>query len=140
MFALAERPREIRRLKVIFYSHDTVGLGHVRRNVALASTLAPSADVVMITGNPEAAALPLPTHTDIVTVPTVAKDAAGGYRSRTLGAPLEQVIDILGTPTSRREVLGTDQLVLSYQRMFSFDPLEVYFDGHRRFVRSSYQR
>jgi predicted glycosyltransferase len=94
MFALAERPREIRRLKVIFYSHDTVGLGHIRRNIAVASTMAPSADVVMITGNPEAAALPLPSHTDIVTVPTVAKDAAGRYRSRTLGAPLRQVIEI----------------------------------------------
>lgn len=103
--------RELRRdgaagsdhLRVVFYSHDTVGLGHIRRNVALAAALVRHAehapgtggiDVLLITGNPEATGLPLPPHTDVVTLPTVAKDAGGGYRSRTLSSPLEDVINI----------------------------------------------
>lgn len=83
--------------RVAFYSHDTVGLGHTRRNLALAGAIVaawPETDVLVITGNPEAATLPLPPNTDIVTVPTIAKDPAGGYCSRTLNSPLSVVVDI----------------------------------------------
>ena len=90
----ALRPR-----RVVFYSHDTVGLGHVRRNIALAAALVRTdipTDVLLITGNPEAAALPRPANTDIVTVPTVAKDSSGGYCSRSLRLALNHVLDMRG--------------------------------------------
>jgi predicted glycosyltransferase len=83
--------------RVVFYSHDTVGLGHIRRNIALAGALvhrAPDTDVLLLTGNPEAAALPRPTRCDVVTLPTVGKDESGDYRSRALHAPLEDVLAI----------------------------------------------
>jgi predicted glycosyltransferase len=82
--------------RVVFYSHDTVGLGHIRRNIALAAALVRSdiqTDVLLITGNPEAATLPRPANTDIVTLPTVAKDSSGGYRSRSLRSALNHVLD-----------------------------------------------
>ena len=69
------------RRRIAFYSHDTQGLGHIRRNIALAASLVaaePCTDVLILTGAPQATALPLPPHTEIVTVPTVAKDADGG--------------------------------------------------------------
>lgn len=84
------------RSRIALYSHDTVGLGHTRRNLALATALTaadPSTDVIMITGNPECALLPIPPRTDIVTLPTIAKDAAG-YRPRVLGGELDEVLAI----------------------------------------------
>lgn len=84
-------------LRVAFYSHDTVGLGHTRRNLALASAIVGASgatDVLVLTGNPEAGALPLPPHTDIVTLPTITKDRAGHYRSRVLHSPLPMVLKI----------------------------------------------
>ena len=89
---MSQRPR-----RVAFFSHDTVGLGHTRRNLALAAALARadlSTDVLLITGNPEAAALPRPANTDIVTLPTVAKNSSGGYCSRSLRLALSHVLDV----------------------------------------------
>jgi len=85
------------RLRIAFYSHDTVGLGHIRRNIALAAALVGAlgdVDVLLLTGNPEATSLPLPPQTDVVTLPTLAKDADGRYRSRTLSGPVERVLEI----------------------------------------------
>jgi predicted glycosyltransferase len=81
--------------RIALYSHDTVGLGHTRRNLAVADSMItswPDADVLLITGNPEATALPRPVRTDVVTLPTLAKGADGRYRSRTLGAPYGDVL------------------------------------------------
>lgn len=83
--------------RIALYSHDTVGLGHTRRNIAVATSLLsawPDADALLITGNPEATSLCLPPRTDVVTVPTLAKDTAGHYRSRTLNAPVDRVISM----------------------------------------------
>ena len=81
--------------RIACYSHDTVGLGHTRRNIAVAASLInswPGADAMMITGNPETTSLWLPPRTDVVTLPTVTKDTAGHYRSRTLNASLDSVV------------------------------------------------
>jgi predicted glycosyltransferase len=81
--------------RIACYSHDTVGLGHIRRNIAVAAAMIntwPDADAVMITGNPESTSLWLPPRTDVVTLPTVAKDNRGNYRSRTLNASLDSVV------------------------------------------------
>lgn len=83
--------------RVAFYSHDTQGLGHIRRNTTLAAALVaahPDTDVLLITGNPEAAALPLPPRTDIATLPTIRKDEDGHYATRAMGSSLELVLDV----------------------------------------------
>lgn len=80
--------------RVAFYSHDTQGLGHIRRNITLAGALTrtdPDLDVLLLTGNPEATTLPLPPRTDIITLPTVGKGSDGSYSSRTLSSPLSRV-------------------------------------------------
>lgn len=85
--------------RVALYSHDTQGLGHVRRNIAVASALAaasPGTDVLLLTGSPEATSLPLPSNTDVVTLPTLHKDVAGSYRARTLRVPLHEIVRLRG--------------------------------------------
>lgn len=83
------------RTRVALYSHDTVGLGHARRSLAVAEALTaqePRLDVILITGNPEAAMLPRPQRTDLVALPGIGKAASGGYRPRHLGTGLEDVV------------------------------------------------
>lgn len=93
----AEYMQRTSRRRIAFYSHDTQGLGHIRRNIALAAALVadePSTDVLLITGAPQATALPLPPHTEVVTVPTVTKGADGGYAAGTFEMPLARLLEL----------------------------------------------
>jgi predicted glycosyltransferase len=82
-------------LRVALYSHDTVGLGHIRRNLLLAQTIAHaplSATILMIAGAREAAVFPMPPRVDCMTLPSIQKDNDGEYRARRLSLTLRQVI------------------------------------------------
>lgn len=90
------RPPIHERRRVALYSHDTVGLGHLRRNLALASALAAGlipVDVLLISGSREATAFAVPPGIDWVTLPALAK-RDGRYGARTLAVPLQDLIDL----------------------------------------------
>ncbi|MBO9520112.1 MAG: hypothetical protein J7518_01140 [Nocardioidaceae bacterium] len=77
------------------YSHDTQGLGHVRRNSLLAAAIVatdPDVSVLLLSGAREAVSLPLPERTEVVVVPGIAKDRTGRYSSRFPGCSLPQVV------------------------------------------------
>jgi len=83
------------RRRVALYSHDTQGLGHIRRNINIAAAMVaddPSIDVLLLTGTPEATMLPLPPSTEVLTLPAVHKDSSGRYSARVLTAPLDEVL------------------------------------------------
>ncbi len=83
------------RRRIAFYSHDTQGLGHIRRNIALAGAIVadePRTDVLILTGAPQATSLPLPPNTEVITVPTVAKGADGGYAAATFAMDLGSLL------------------------------------------------
>lgn len=76
---LARRPR------VFLYSHDTYGLGHLRRNLAIAEHLLarrPAYSVRLITGSPLSDTWSFPPGIDITGLPPVVKIAAETYRPR----------------------------------------------------------
>lgn len=85
-------------ITVAMYSHDSVGLGHARRNRALAYSLA--ADLprftgeevrgLLIAGHPGATADELPTGWDWLVLPGFTP-APGGYTSRRLNVSTEQL-------------------------------------------------
>jgi len=53
-----------RQPRISLYSHDTCGLGHMRRNLLIARTLMntyPDANILLITGERDANAFPLPS-------------------------------------------------------------------------------
>jgi len=84
---MADRHHEARR-RVALYSHDTVGLGHLRRNLALATSLRRDSDVdvLLISGSREAVSFPVPEGVDFLTLPALAKrDGAYGARTLTMG-------------------------------------------------------
>jgi predicted glycosyltransferase len=73
-------------VRIALYSHDAQGLGHLRRNLAIAGAVAPAAEsVLLVTGLREAAVFDAPPGVDVLTLPGWAKDAGGGYRPRSLG-------------------------------------------------------
>ena len=73
--------------RIALYSHDALGMGHMRRNALIAQTLAaPPTDavVLLISGAKEANAMSLAPGVDCVTLPALMKDGAGEYRPRNL--------------------------------------------------------
>lgn len=88
-------PARGRHFRFLLYSHDSHGLGHLRRNLAIAGALRqrfPHAGIVIITGSPCATQFPLPDDCDIVKIPAIAKDRAGCYVPRSLGLALDEAI------------------------------------------------
>lgn len=89
-------PPAVRR-RVALYSHDTQGLGHIRRNINIAAALVaddPSCDVLLLTGTPEATMLPLPPSTEVLTLPALAKDRLGQYSARVFDTPLDEILQL----------------------------------------------
>lgn len=82
------------RPRVALYSHDAQGLGHLRRNLAIAGVLAAGGqrDVLLICGVGEARVFATPPGVELLTLPALRKSTAGGYRSRSLALPLAALI------------------------------------------------
>ena len=83
------------RRRVALYGHDTCGLGHVRRNLALAQAAAGSAldpDVLLISGTAEAGRFPRPAGVELMVLPSVHKDGDSGYRPGALRGGLGEVV------------------------------------------------
>jgi predicted glycosyltransferase len=86
-----------RRWRVALYSHDTMGLGHKRRNLLIAQTLGASAiatDVLLISGMRDASDLPTPVGVDCLTLPALCKRPDGQYQSRRLEISLQDIIGL----------------------------------------------
>lgn len=74
-------------MRVLTYSHDSVGLGHLRRSVTMAGALVATGapvEVLCLTGSPVPELFPLPERCDLVKLPSIGKDRDGRYVSRSL--------------------------------------------------------
>jgi predicted glycosyltransferase len=79
------------------YSHDTVGLGHVRRNLLIAETLAASAGsaaILLVAGGHEAGAFEMPAGVDCLTLPSLKKSSDGEYEPRCLNVATDELVSI----------------------------------------------
>src|SRR5437773_6076985 len=102
--------------RVALYSHDTMGLGHMRRNLLLAQALRRSplqAVVLMIAGAREAALLTSAAGVDCVALPSLRKDADGHYHPRHLEIPVQQLLALRGKTTrAALEAFDPDVLIV----------------------------
>ena len=102
-------------MRVALYSHDALGLGHIRRNLALASRLVAAGSAksaLLIGGAREAGALPMPAGVECLTLPAMRKSEDGGYRSRSLGVPLRALLRLRSkTITTALEAYEPDVLI-----------------------------
>jgi predicted glycosyltransferase len=86
-------------IRVALYSHDTMGLGHLRRNLLVADALARPplyASNLLITGALEANFFRLPERADCLTLPRMHKDAAGDYTCGNLQLSLSELAKLRG--------------------------------------------
>ena len=107
---------ESRRPRVVLYSHDTMGLGHMRRNVLLARALSESslkAITLMIAGAPEAVEVCKGAGIPCLALPPLAKNADGSYTSRTLQVGIQDLIALRGrTIRAALEAFEPDALIV----------------------------
>jgi predicted glycosyltransferase len=81
--------------RILLYSHDTYGLGHLRRTLAIAGQLArdlPHASQLLITGSMVAGAFDLPPRLDLIKLPALSKHSDGRYKARVLPLSLTATI------------------------------------------------
>jgi len=84
-----------RKWRIALYSHDTTGLGHMRRNLRIARAIVASrlpASVLLIAGAREACAFTLPPGVDCLALPALYRDANGQYRSRCLDVSITDLV------------------------------------------------
>lgn len=83
--------------RFLLYSHDSWGLGHLKRSLTLAKALTaryPHANALVVTGSPCATQFELPSRCDVLKLPSVSKDAEGAYVSRSLSSDVSRTIEL----------------------------------------------
>ncbi len=107
----------IRKPRILLYSHDTFGLGHLRRTLSVAEQLhrdLPGVHQLILTGSMVAGAFGLPPRLDLIKLPALSKRSTGEYKARAL-------------PLSLRQTLAwREQMIL--QAVHSFEPHVVLVD------------
>lgn len=107
----------IHKPRILLYSHDTFGLGHLRRTLTVAEQLyrdVPNVHQLVVTGSMVAGAFGLPPRLDLVKLPALSKRSSGEYKARAL-------------PLSLRQTLAwREQMIL--QAMHNFEPHIVLVD------------
>ena len=82
-------------MRYMLYSHDTYGLGHLRRSMRIAVAVVhqdDSANVLIVTGSPHASSFGLPHGVDVVRLPAITKARSGAYETRTLGVTVDDTV------------------------------------------------
>lgn len=83
------------RPRILLYSHDTFGLGHIRRSRTIAVALAreiPGSSVVIVTGSPIVGRFDYAPGVDFVRVPGVVKLPSGDYESHAMRIDLAKTV------------------------------------------------
>ncbi|MDA8008025.1 MAG: hypothetical protein MPJ81_07490 [Gammaproteobacteria bacterium] len=89
------RPTRLDNARVLIYSHDTFGLGHLRRCRAIAHELVgrfKGISVLILSGSPVIASFEFRARVDFVRIPGVIKLKDGSYTSLALHIDLEQTL------------------------------------------------
>ncbi len=85
--------------RTLLYSHDTFGLGHLRRSRTLAMTLTdddPDRSALIVTGSPIAGRFDFPERVDHVRLPGVVKLPDGSYSSLNLRLDIDEMVRLRG--------------------------------------------
>lgn len=106
-------------LRVLYYSPDSFGVGHLRRTLTLAGEFvarSPDAAALVVSGSACVSHFKAPERVSVVKLPTVTKDERGAYVSGNLPLTLEEVTR-----------LRSDLILQAYR---SFRPEAVVVDHH----------
>jgi predicted glycosyltransferase len=125
-----------RRLRVALYSHDTMGLGHLRRNLLIAETLSKSpleATCLLITGAHEANFFELPRGVDCLTLPRLRKDLTGDYSPGHLAISTDALTQLRARAiNSALETFQPDVFIVDKVPLGPFNELRMALESARR--------
>ena len=80
---------------ILMYSHDTYGLGHIRRTMAIAANLkAANINILILTGSPIAGRFSFPEQIDFVRIPGMIKTTNDEYQPLSIKINARQALDI----------------------------------------------
>ncbi len=80
---------------ILMYSHDTYGLGHIRRTMAIAGHLcAANTNILILTGSPIAGRFSFPEQVDFVRIPGMIKKTNDEYQSLSIRIDAKQALRI----------------------------------------------
>ncbi len=80
---------------ILMYSHDTYGLGHIRRTMAIASHLrGPQINILILTGSPIAGRFSFPEQIDFVRIPGMIKKTNEEYLPLSIKINPEHALEI----------------------------------------------
>ena len=80
---------------ILMYSHDTYGLGHIRRTMAIASQLrAPDVNILILTGSPIAGRFIFPDQIDFVRIPGMIKKTNEEYLPQSIKINATHALEI----------------------------------------------
>jgi predicted glycosyltransferase len=101
-------------VRIALYSHDALGLGHLRRNLAIARSLTRhGASTLLVTGIREAGAFPAPDGVDYLVLPGYAKDGSHEYRPRFLNVTAQRLAALRAdTMRAALEAFAPDVLIV----------------------------
>jgi predicted glycosyltransferase len=105
----------VSRRRIILYSHDAMGIGHVRRNLLIAGALVRRRDwqVLLICGVAEAGAFQFPPHVDCLTLPSFRKEANSTYSARRLSLDVRDLLELrASTIRAAAESFGPDLFIV----------------------------
>jgi predicted glycosyltransferase len=83
--------------RLLIYSHDSFGLGHLRRCRTIANSLVahrPELSVLILSGSPIIGSFDFRTRVDFVRIPGVIKLRDGDYTSLSLDMSIEELMDV----------------------------------------------
>lgn len=83
--------------RALLYSHDTFGLGHLRRSRTIASSMigaGVTGSALIVTGSPIAGRFDFPLGVDHVRLPGVVKQTDGSYTSSSLHLGLDEMVGL----------------------------------------------
>lgn len=83
--------------RLLFYSHDSFGLGHIRRTLAIVHHLTrsmPRISALIVTGSSIVDRYIMPRNTDFIRFPGITKVETGEYSTRNLGIPSGETVRI----------------------------------------------
>lgn len=115
-------------MRIALYSHDGLGLGHLRRNLAIAEALSAGGrnPVLLVSGAIEATAFTLPPGVDCLALPAMRKVANGAYRPRRLGVPPADLVRIRArTITAALSAFEPEVFVVDKQVVGMHGELEI---------------
>ena len=80
---------------ILMYSHDTYGLGHIRRTMAIAThLLGPRVNIIILTGSPIAGRFSFPEQIDFVRIPGMIKKTNEDYLPLSIKINPHHALDI----------------------------------------------